>query len=338
MKPPAFWSNRRDTPGLVSTVLLPLSSLWQLGAGFRARRAIPESVDVPVLCIGNLTAGGAGKSPMVAALQVRLAGQGIDVHVISRGYGGSIAGPHRVSERSDSFEKVGDEPLMLSANGTVWVSRDRVTGAKAAAAAGAELILLDDGFQNPGLYKDASILMVDAGQGFGNGRVIPAGPLREPVSQGLSRADLAVVLGPGDQRTACRETWPELQSLMSLDAELVPQQTGLPLEGEDVMAFAGIGRPQKFFDTLRGMGANLVATHAFADHQPFPPAILRRLLKESREASAVLVTTEKDAVRLPQSMRMEVLTVQVRLEPVDWAPIDALVQRLLTQGGSGRNA
>jgi tetraacyldisaccharide 4'-kinase len=337
MKAPGFWSNDRHAPGLLSTALMPISALWSLGARMRSGRAMPERVDAPVLCVGNLTAGGAGKSPMVAALQNRLAGQGCKVHVVSRGYGGRTVGPHLVDERKDRFQDVGDEPLMLAANGPVWVSRDRAAGARAAVAAGADLILLDDGFQNPGLHKDASVLMVDAGQGFGNGRVIPAGPLREPVSQGLSRADLALVLGPGDQRTACRETWPELQSLTSLDAELIPQQTGLPLEDEDVMAFAGIGRPQKFFDTLRGMGANLVATHAFADHQPFPPAILRRLLKESREASAVLVTTEKDAVRLPRSMRMEVLTVQVRLEPVDWAPIDALVQRLLAQGGSHRN-
>ena len=330
MKAPAFWSNARTAPGALSTALMPFSYIWRLAGRLRSNRTTPARVDVPVLCIGNLTAGGAGKSPMVAALQGRLAEQGIAAHVVTRGYGGKTIGPHLVDERTDRFEDVGDEPLMLSANGPVWVARDRVAGARAALHAGAELILLDDGYQNPGLHKDASILMVDAGQGFGNGRVIPAGPLREPVAEGLSRADLAVVLGPEPQRAVCRQSWPELATLASLDAQLVPQQTGLPLEGEDVMAFAGIGRPQKFFDTLREMGANLIATHAFADHQPFPPAILRRLLKESREASAVLVTTEKDAVRLPQSMRMEILTVQVRLAPVDWTPIDDLVQTLLS--------
>ena len=329
MKAPRFWSNDRHAPGLLSSVLLPLSALWTLGTRLRATRSDPVQVDVPVLCIGNLTAGGAGKTPMVAALQTRLKGQGIAVHVVSRGYGGTLKGPHLVDERKDRFQDVGDEPLMLSANGPVWVARDRVAGARAAIAAGAQLILLDDGFQNPGLHKDASILMVDAGAGFGNGRVIPAGPLREPVVQGLGRADLAVLLGPSDGRDRSRRDWPELSAIPSLDAGLVPQQTGLPLRDEDVMAFAGIGRPGKFFDTLREMGANLIATHAFDDHQPFPPAILRRLLKESREASAVLVTTEKDAVRLPQSMRTEVLTVQVRFEPTDWEPIDNIVQRLV---------
>lgn len=334
MKAPGFWSNDRTAPGLVSTVLLPLSSVWKLAAWLRNQWTTPVQVGAPVLCIGNLTAGGAGKSPMVAALQARLAGRGIQVHVVTRGYGGRIAGPHLVDERKDRFEDVGDEPLMLSANGPVWVARDRVAGASAAVEAGAQLILLDDGYQNPGLRKDAAILMIDAGQGFGNGRVIPAGPLRETISEGVKRANLTIVLGPEAERISCRESWPELTMLRSVDAQLIPQQTGLPLADEDVMAFAGIGRPEKFFDTLREMGANLIAAHSFADHQSFPAAILRRLLKESREASAVLVTTEKDAVRLPQSMRTEILTVQVRLEPADWAPIDKLVGSLIGQNTS----
>lgn len=328
MKAPRFWSNPRRAPGLISTALLPMSWIWQAASALRNAGKGPVKVDVPVLCIGNLTAGGAGKSPMVAALQSRLTGQGIDVHVVSRGYGGKTTGPHRVDERKDSFHDVGDEPLMLSANGPVWVARDRVAGAQAAIRAGAELILLDDGFQNPGLHKDGAILMVDAGQGYGNARLIPAGPLREGLQGGMARADLTVVLGSETERQSCLATWPEIATLPVVEAELAPQQTGLPLTGEDVLAFAGIGRPQKFFNTLRGMGANLIATHAFADHQPFPIAILRRLLREAREAGALLVTTEKDAVRLPQSMRTEVITVQVRLEPSDWGAIDTLIQRI----------
>lgn len=329
MKAPAFWFNDRESPGWAAWLLYPLSLLWSLAGWTRRTRADPYRAAAPVLCIGNLTSGGGGKSPMVAALQLRLAGIGINAHVVSRGYGGRIRGPHRVDENRDSFTDVGDEPLMLSANGPVWVARDRVAGAKAAVSAGAELILLDDGFQNPGLFKDASILMVDAGQGYGNGLLIPAGPLREAVASGHERSDLSVVLGPVPARQRCRENWPELAATPSIDAQLVPMRTGLPLEDEEVIAFAGIARPEKFFATLRDMGANLLATHAFADHQPFPPAILRRLIRESREASAVLVTTEKDAVRLPQELRTEILTVLVRLEPEDWAPIDAVIDRLV---------
>lgn len=329
MKAPAFWFRERNRPGWIARMLYPLSLIWLLFGWLRRIRATPQRVKVPVLCIGNLTAGGGGKSPMVVALQQRLHQKGIDTHVLSRGYGGRLKGPHRVDGDADSFVDVGDEPLMLSANGAVWIARDRVAGAKAAETAGAEIILLDDGFQDPALCKDASILMVDAGQGYGNCRIIPAGPLREPVSSGHARADFSVVLGPARDRQRCRSDWPELSAMPSVDAELVPMRTGLPLQDEEVIAFAGIARPQKFFDTLHDMGANLLATHVFADHQPFPPAILRRLIKESREASAILVTTEKDAVRLPQELRTEILTVQVRLEPVDWAPIDALIDRLL---------
>ncbi|MEM9059423.1 MAG: tetraacyldisaccharide 4'-kinase [Pseudomonadota bacterium] len=327
MKAPGFWWQDRTSPGLVSTLLLPASFLWQAGAFVRTAWTEPVSAPVPVICIGNLTAGGAGKSPMVAALQSRLAARGVNVHVVSRGYGGQITGPHLVNETEDAYRDVGDEPLMLAANGPVWVAKDRAAAARRAAEAGADLILLDDGFQNPGLLKTASIIMVDAVQGFGNGRVIPAGPLREPIAEGLGRADLAVIVGAPEERAQCRERWPELKVLDVVEAELVPQRTGLPLVGEPVIAFAGIGRPEKFFSTLRAMGAKLIGTHSFGDHQPFSPAILRRLLREARTADAMLVTTEKDAVRLPTEMRREVMTVQVRLEPDDWALIDALIDR-----------
>ena len=329
MKAPAFWFRDRESPGWAVRMLYPFSLIWLFFGWLRRVRSKPHRATVPVLCIGNLTAGGGGKSPMVAALQQRLAQKGIGVHVLSKGYGGRIKGPHLVDGNADRFTDVGDEPLMLSANGAVWIARNRVLGAKAAEAAGADLILLDDGFQDPALLKDAAILMVDAGQGYGNGRVIPAGPLRETVASGHARADLTVVLGPSQDRHQCRETWPELTMLSSVDASLVPMRTGLPLQDEEVIAFAGIARPEKFFDTLREMGAHLLATHAFGDHEPFRPAILRRLIRESREVSAILVTTEKDAVRLPRELRTEILTVQVRLEPDDWAPIDALIDRLL---------
>ena len=192
----------------------------------------------------------------------------------------------------------------------------------------ARLLILDDGFQDPRLGKDASIIVVDAGVGFGNGRLIPAGPLREPIAKGLARADLAVLIGSEAERHAALQTWPELASLPTVGARLKPLPTGLPLEGIEAVAFAGIGRPAKFFDTLRGMGVRLIATHAFPDHHAYAPQIVRRLISEARGRSAALITTEKDAVRLPASLRGEVLTVQVTLEIEDWAPIDALLARI----------
>lgn len=328
MKAPGFWSNPPDRPGLISQVLWPASQIWQMGARLRQARATPERAPVPVLCIGNLTAGGAGKSPMVAALIQRLSERGITAHIVSRGYGGQITGPHLVDSEMDSAADVGDEPLMLSGYGSVWVSRDRAAGARAAAEAGAKLVILDDGFQNPGLVKDASIVMVDAGQGFGNGRLMPAGPLRETVAEGLGRADLVVLVGDVRAREGLLQAWPVLRERPVLGASLVPQKTGLSLENVRVIAFAGIGRPEKFFDTVRDMGAVISTTHGFADHQVYDRKILQRLVREARDTNAILVTTEKDAVRLPQSFRDQAFTIPIRLEPEDWGPIDALVDQI----------
>lgn len=330
MKAPRFWDNSPDAPGWQARLLAPASALWRLGAAWRARGITPYRAGVPVLCIGNLTAGGAGKTPMVAALMDRLATQGISAHVVSRGYGGRIAGPHMVDPTEDNAADVGDEPLLLAARGLAWIARDRAAGIRAAEEAGARLVLMDDGLQNPTVAKDAAIVMVDAGQGFGNGRLIPAGPLREPVEEGLARADLVVLVGAPAARGAAKDAWPVLEEAKVLSAELTPLQTGLPLEDERVIAFAGIGRPEKFFRTLRQMGAIVERTRSFPDHYVYPPAILRRLINEARETGALLVTTEKDAVRLPPALRAEVLTVQVRLDFKDWSPIDNLVERLLS--------
>ncbi|MEM7056418.1 MAG: tetraacyldisaccharide 4'-kinase [Pseudomonadota bacterium] len=334
MKAPEFWSNPPDRPGWLSSVLWPAAALWQLGAKWRIDRARPEQAPVPVLCVGNLTAGGAGKSPMVAALVQHLAVRGTVAHIVSRGYGGRIKGPHLVDDDADSAADVGDEPLMLAGYGTVWVADDRAAGARAAAEAGAKLVILDDGFQNPGLAKDASIVMVDAGQGFGNGRVIPAGPLREPVHQGLDRADLIVLVGDQKSRERVAQIWPVLGTKPVLGARLVPQKTGLALDVAKVIAFAGIGRPEKFFQTLRDLGADIVASHGFADHQVYDRKILQRLVREARDANAILVTTEKDAVRLPEAFRSQAFTVQIRLEPDDWAPIDVILDRICPAPGA----
>jgi tetraacyldisaccharide 4'-kinase len=332
MRAPGHWWTAPDRPGWRARALAPAAALWRAGAWLRGAGARPAPGPVPVICVGNLTVGGAGKTPMVAALMQRLVGQGIAVHVVSRGYGGVTRGPFRVAPERHDFRDVGDEPLMLAALGTVWVSRDRAAGVRAAAAEGAALVLLDDGLQNPRVFKDRAIVMVDAVQGFGNGRLVPAGPLREPIARGLARADLVVLVGPAGARAAAPARWPALGAAPLLGAELRPVETGLALAGEPVLAFAGIARPEKFFETLEGMGARLVVRRGFPDHHAYRPRMLRRLLDEARRAGAMLVTTEKDAVRLPPEFRREVMTVQVRLVPEDWAPIDALVRGLLGAG------
>jgi tetraacyldisaccharide 4'-kinase len=210
---------------------------------------------------------------------------------------------------------VGDEPLLLSAFGPVWVAKDRAAGANAAKSAGAAAILLDDGFQNPSLTKTKSLIVVDAQTGFGNGKVMPAGPLREPVQDGLKRADMMIVIGPSDERQRFIDQ--HMPSLPIVEAELEPLQTGMDWTGLRVLAFAGIGRPQKFYDSLKRAGAEIVETRSFGDHAPYRADLLRRLLAEAKAKNAQLVTTEKDAVRLPSELRAQVLTFPVRLKFID---------------------
>ena len=246
--------------------------------------------------------------------------------VVSRGYGGRLEGPVKVDERVHSAADVGDEPLLLSSFAPVWVARDRALGVLAAVADGAGVVLLDDGFQNPAVAKDAAVLTVDATAGFGNGRVTPAGPLREPVAAAMARADLLLSIGDPAAQDRFAADWPV--PVPVLRATLTPLATGMDWAGMRVFAFAGIGRPGKFFATLAVLGAEIAGRVALDDHQPLGEALLRRLEAEAAARGAQLVTTEKDAVRLPEGWRAKVLTLPVRLEPDDWAPLDALFSRL----------
>jgi tetraacyldisaccharide 4'-kinase len=326
MHAPAFWFRPPDRPGPWARLLAPLGWLYAAGTARRLRRP-GYAPSVPVICVGNLVAGGAGKTPTVIALIERLAARGQAVHVVSRGYGGRMSGPVQVQARHSAAE-VGDEPVLLSAFAPVWVARDRAAGVRAAEAAGASVILLDDGFQNPAVRTRLGLVVVDAARGFGNGRCIPAGPLREPVATGLKRADLVVTIGPPEAQEAFGRLWGAEIAVPRLTGMLRPLAMGIDWRGERVLAFAGIADPARFFATLEAEGAEVIRGEALADHETLSETLLRRLEAEARAAGAQLVTTEKDAARLPPHWRPRVLTLVVRLQVEDWSPLDAAFDRL----------
>lgn len=318
MHAPDFWSGRT----LLSTLLLPLGAVYGAAGKIRRMAANPWKAPVPVICIGNLVAGGAGKTPVAQAVARHMISKGADVHFLSRGYGGKSKGPVRVVPGTHGAAEVGDEPLLLAGTAPCWVSADRVAGAKAAVAAGAQVIVMDDGHQNPNLAKSASIIVVDGGAGFGNGRVIPAGPLREPVADGLSRADAVVILG--EDRAGVAASLPA--GMPVLRGHLEPSEQSHALDGESVLAFAGIGRPEKFFETVRALGCNLVESRAFPDHHPYVYKEIREIIDAALAAGALPVTTAKDAVRLPDDLRDSVMVVEVE---VVWQELELLDRILL---------
>ena len=326
MRPPAFWSEDagRSSAALTRALLSPLGVIYAFLTARRMRAATPAPAPAPVICVGNLTVGGTGKTPIALSVLEAARRLGRKPAALSRGHGGRLRGPLRVETGLHSARDVGDEPLLLARRGPAYVDPGRVAGAGLAAAEGADLIVMDDGHQNPNLEKTLSLVVVDAQAGWGPGPVLPAGPLREPVAAGLARADAVVVMVPAPDFD------PDYAALQ-LDALEVPvlkawlEPEAAPPPGP-LLAFAGIGRPQKFYDALTAHGAELADTASFPDHHVFTRGEIERLADLAASYSARLVTTEKDWVRLPGDVQGSVAAWPVRARFAEPARLDGLIE------------
>jgi tetraacyldisaccharide 4'-kinase len=332
MRAPDFWSE----PGALARILAPFGAAVDLAGGLRRALARPVACGLPVVCVGNLVAGGAGKTPVARALAWRLAARGASARFLTRGYGGRASGPLRVDPARHDALEVGDEALLLAADAPTWLARDRAAGARAIARDGLRdgphdgpgVIVMDDGFQNPSIAKDLALLVIDGGYGLGNEKVMPAGPLRETLARGLARADAVVILGEDRKHVARRLG----RGLPVLEAKLVPSPDAPDLAGRKVLAFAGIGRPEKFFATLAELGAELAETRAFPDHHPYRPAEIEALVARGRALGALPVTTEKDRVRLPADLARQVEVLPVEVAWRDPEALERLLARLPRHG------
>jgi tetraacyldisaccharide 4'-kinase len=330
MREPAFW---HGPASLKSHLLKPLGVLYGAVAARRLRRKGLDA-GIPVICVGNYHVGGAGKTPTVLALASLLRDLGELPVVLSRGYGGTLRGPVKVDPGRHDAAEVGDEPLMLARTLSVVIARNRVDGVALAKSQGASVLLMDDGFQNPAIAKDASLIVIDSGRGVGNGKVFPAGPLRAPLAPQIARTDALIVVGNG---SAARLVAAEIAARGKpvLSARLVPDESSLAaLKGKRVLAFAGIGDPVRFFNTLKGCGIEVISGHSFPDHHAFSKGEIESLIAQAKRDGLTLVTTEKDLARLTvgdelPAWAQEVVPFAVSLGFEDAAALRGLVSDIL---------
>lgn len=332
---PRWWYVRDRAPMAVTRALLrPASWIWSWATAWRLARGRPFDPGVPVICVGNLTLGGSGKTPVVRELARRLAVAGEAVHILSRGHGGRLAGPLRVDAGRHTCAEVGDEPLMMAGEAAVWVARDRAAGAAAATRGGARLIVMDDGHQSATLKKTLSLLVVDGETRgdewpFGDGTVFPSGPMREPLARGLARADAVIVVLAADAPPADPRLMALFAGKLVLIARLEPLAAAPP--GRQV-GFAGIAKPWKMERALKAAGCDLVDFAPLPDHARPSDATLRFLTDRATGLGAGLITTEKDWTRLSPAWRAKVAVWPVRARFEDETALDSLLARATLPG------
>jgi len=321
---PSFWTRS----GPLSTCLLPISWLYGLGGRLRRSLVTPAATPGPVICVGNAVAGGAGKTPVSLSIASMLKQHGRRPAFLTRGYGGRQKGPVRVDLARHDVADVGDEALLLARLAPTVVAANRRAGAAEAFSLGAEIVIMDDGYQNPSLAKALSLLVVDGNYGFGNGRVIPAGPLREPATEAVARADAVVLFGE-DSGNVLRQI---PAGIPVLRARLEPASGAGKFRHKRVVAFAGIGHPEKFFQTLTTLNCEIIERYAFPDHHAYDPDEIMRLVETADRTDAVLVTTAKDHVRLSAEAKPMVAVLEVMVAWQDGQALETLIADRIGRG------
>lgn len=310
LRSPKFWN---DKDNKISRFLEPLSKLYYIISKAKLNSVVPEKAQVPVICIGNIVLGGSGKTPTVELVCDILKNNNLVPHILTAGYGGYLKNVVRVDPRLHSYLQVGDEALLSVEVAPTWIGKNRINSGKAAVLAGANILVMDDGFQNNSIAKDIKILVIDSGQEFGNSYLFPAGPLREPIKAGITKSDIVLIIG---------EKNPELEEKIHIIDQDIPifrakmDAIEFPeVENNKVVGFCGLGYPLKFKKTLIECGYDLVDFISFSDHHPYTITEIQKLISGAKNVGATLITTMKDFVKIPEVFKNEIKVVKIKLRP-----------------------
>ena len=313
MKTPKHW----QTKNILSITLFLPGCIYAFATWLRIKLIKPKKVKVPVICIGNLTAGGSGKTPVSISIAKILKNSGKTPYFVSRGYGGNLSNIE-VDINIHSPIEVGDEPLLLAKEAPVIVNHKRFDGATRAVSNGANIIIMDDGFQNPQLYKDKSFLVIDGNVGLGNMFPIPAGPMREFYSHGKKRAQAVIILG--DDKTSVAEKFNDLPIFYG---NIVPKKP--QTRYKKVVAFAGIGRPQKFYNSLKNCELEVIKTFDFPDHYFYKNDDIKEIVETAEKLGAEIYTTSKDFVKIPAAYKDKINVLEIS---ISWKDENKLIDFL----------
>jgi len=311
MRTPKFWSEQN----LSAQLLRPFGEIYSFATKMKIRFGKPRAANVPIVCIGNLTAGGTGKTPVAISIMKIMKKKYKRPMFVSRGYGGKLKNVV-VDRQENTYEQVGDEPLLLARHAPTIINPNRYQAALLAQDEGADAIVMDDGFQNQSLAKDLSFLVFDGKAGIGNGYCVPSGPMREKFENGLERADAVIILGEDKQNLRLK-----ISGIPVFYGKIVPLTK--PEFNKNVIAFAGIGRPQKLYDTLLALGADLIATRDFPDHHKYKEQELLDLIDFAKNTNSDLYTTTKDYVKIPYHLRSEFKVIEIGIK---WQDEDKLCE------------